>query len=476
MSLRGYVRQLRPITEKYISPVDRVQSFLREITISPFYQQKGTFNPYYVLDKALVTTIVDKISEKEYDELLFKSVESGSGELIYSDNGKFQFQLVIKRGNSEIELPQYIKIPQKFVKSHYGMKQRKSATASSNVNEFLSMYLLAHSDFIDAQTFMQNVGGLSGGTGVYTGEDKEVTYEDLVELLDKDETAIRDINIGHQNSLAISKEDKTWTRLYWTPKNKPAGIGSKNPSDTIIHISGGNYIGFSNKISAGPDTTPKINTNVKAFFEKLGTGRESREIIKMLNNAWNAAVFFLPSKAKNALSALEKFDISREKASETSSRKSFALLAKEFKKDKLEFYSTDFYYPFRNNFIDMLGSWLKKPSNMVYFLRTVGYYTFDDVTATPCPYKLLIGSETGSTLKDVSSDEDMKEFLFNEKSSNLSGIKFSYKAGQQSFKMSLKYKIGDYSVDVPITARTRSKGGWAGKALYITSPGIKLVQ
>ena len=113
---------------------------------------------------------------------------------------------------------------------------------------------------------------------------------------------------------------------------------------------------------------------------------------------------------------------------------------------------------------------------MVYFLRTVGYYTFDDADATPCPYKLLIGSETSSTLKDVSSDEDMKEFLFNEKSSNLSGIKFSYKAGQQSFKMSLKYKIGDYSVDVPITARTRSKGGWAGKALYITSPGIKLVQ
>ena len=113
---------------------------------------------------------------------------------------------------------------------------------------------------------------------------------------------------------------------------------------------------------------------------------------------------------------------------------------------------------------------------MVYFLRTVGYYTFDDADATPCPYKLLIGSETSSTLKDVSSDEDMKEFLFNEKASNLSGIRFTYKEGQQSFNMTLKYKIGNYSVDIPITARTRTSGGWAGKALYITSPGIKLVQ
>ena len=113
---------------------------------------------------------------------------------------------------------------------------------------------------------------------------------------------------------------------------------------------------------------------------------------------------------------------------------------------------------------------------MVYFLRTVGYYTYDDVDATPCPYKLLIGSEKGSKLKDVSSDEDMREFLFNEKPSNLSGIKFNYKEGQQSFNMKLRYKIGNYSVDIPITARTRASGGWSGKALYITSPGIKLVQ
>ena len=70
----------------------------------------------------------------------------------------------------------------------------------------------------------------------------------------------------------------------------------------------------------------------------------------------------------------------------------------------------------------------------------------------------------------------MKEFLFNEKASNLSNIRFTYRDGQQSFSMTLKYKIGNYSVDIPITARTRAAGGWSGKALYITSPGIKLVQ
>jgi len=477
MSLQKYVRQVRPRNESYTPPVEKVQNFLRELTISPFYQQKGNFNPFYVLEDGLVDTIVDMLPEKEYDELLFKSVEAGSGKLLHDAKGKFEFQIVLKRGNAEVELPYYIKLSKKFVKGHYGMKIRKDTTASSNVNEYLSMYFLAHPEFTDAQTFMQGVAKLTGGTGVFTGEDKEVSYEQLIELLDKDETAIRDINIGYQNSVAIKKEISSWEKLYWTPRGKPAGIGAKNPSDTIIQINKDNFIGFSNKISAGKDTTPKINTNVKAFFEKLGGAKESREVLKMLDNAWNGAASELPSTAKNAVKALQKFDISREKASESSSKRKFALIAKEFKKDKLEFYSTDFYYPFRNNFIDMLGNWLKKSSNMVYFLRTVGYYTFDDADATPCPYKLLIGSEKSSSLKDVSSDEDMKEFLFNEKASNLSGITFKYSGDAQSFNMTLKYKAAEnYSVDIPITARTRAAGGWSGKALYITSPGIKLVQ
>jgi len=237
-----------------------------------------------------------------------------------------------------------------------------------------------------------------------------------------------------------------------------------------------NYIGFSNKIASGKDATPKINTNINAFFQKMGGGREHKEALKMLDDAWNEAASTLPVKAKNAVKALQKFDISREKASESSSKKAFALIAREFQKDRLDFYAKDFYWPFRNNFIKKLGKWLTRPQNMHYFLQTVGYYTYDDVNATPCPYKLLVGSEKGSVLKDVSSDEDMREFLLNDDPLALSNIQFKYKDGQQSFQMKLKYKIGNYRVEVPITARTRASGGWSGKALYITSPGIKLEQ
>jgi len=173
MSLIKYIHQLK-------EPID-----LRELTISPFYQQKGTFNPYYTVDSQILKLVQKDIEEKDYSEILFKNVEKGQGNLMFDMKGKFEFQIVIKKGDAEIETKQYIKIPKKFVKSHYGMKQRKDSTASSNVNEYLSMYFLAHTEWTDAETFMQNVAKLSGGTGVYTGENKEVSYEELLHLLIK---------------------------------------------------------------------------------------------------------------------------------------------------------------------------------------------------------------------------------------------------------------------------------------------------
>ena len=475
MALQKYIRQLRPIQENKVDYVDIIQ-VLRELTISPFYQQKGTFNPFYVINPKIEKMVKDDLPEKNYDEILFKSVEQPKGNLLLDAKGKFLFQIVIKRNKSEIETNFYIKLTKKLVQSHYGMKQRKDTTASSNVNELLTVFFLANpKSFTDSQTFMYNVAKMSGSTNVYTGDDKAVTYEDLVALLDKDETPERDINIGYQNSLAVAKDVSSFIKLYWTPRGKPAGIGGKNPSDVILQVDKNNFIGYSNKITTGKDKTPKINTNVKAFFEKVDS-KKSAEIIKFLDDSWNEAASTLPITAKNAVKALRNFDISKEKPSETASKKTFALLAKQFQKDKLNFYTDGFYYDFRNNFIKKLGAYLTNATNLNYFLTTIGYYTYDDVKSTPCPYKLLIGTEKGSTIKDVSSDEDMKLFLLNDDATQYSNIKFVYKEGKQSFDMTLKYKLGNYLVTVPITARTRAAGGWSGKALYITSPGIELVQ
>ena len=53
---------------------------------------------------------------------------------------------------------------------------------------------------------MAEVGGKTGPTGVLLADGKPVTYDKLKELLDTDETPVRDINIGYQNSLAVIKD------------------------------------------------------------------------------------------------------------------------------------------------------------------------------------------------------------------------------------------------------------------------------
>ena len=457
-----------------------VEDLLTELTISPDYKQKNEFNPYYVLDNNVIksteefidNTYIDGI--EEYDEVMFQSVDSGKGKLAIDFGGKFIFQIVLLVGEKKVVTKHFIKTTKSTVKSHYGQKSRKNSTASSDVNEFLSLYFLANPTKLSAFEWMKDVGGLTGGTGVYRGEGDEVTYEHLKELLDLDETAERDIEIGLNNAKEVKKDiGKNWSKLYWTPRGKPGGISKGNPSDVIVQLKDGSYVGYSNKIASGKDVTPKFNTNIWAFFSKLGNTKFINKSISWMNDAWKTAEKSVPKKAKRSLAALHRFDIKKEKPSESSSKREFAQTAKSFIKDKLNFYAEDFYHIYRNALIQNLGSFLKKSNNLVYFLNTIAFYTFDDPNSTPCPYKLLIGSTGGSIVKDVSTNEDLKHLLLNKNSSKLKSIKFNYNGTSQQFKITFKFE--DKTVNIPITCRTRAAGGWQGKSLFITSPGVEII-
>ena len=145
MSFRRSMEQLRPARTPKVALVEQAQNYLRELTISPHYQQKGNFNPYYTLDASIEKAVKEDLPKKiKYVELLFKSVEKGKGTILIDAKGKFEFQIVAKTKSAEIETNFFIRVPKKFVKSHYGMKQRKDSAASSNVNEFLTVYFLQH--------------------------------------------------------------------------------------------------------------------------------------------------------------------------------------------------------------------------------------------------------------------------------------------------------------------------------------------
>ena len=96
---------------------------------------------------------------------------------------------------------------------------------------------------------------------------------------------------------------------------------------------------------------------------------------------------------KKMQKTLNTFRIEQEPFSETASKDELGKLQIcIFITDDLDFYKEDFYYKFRNNQIKNLVLYLKDPKNLVYFLNTIYFYTYDDprVTFTPCPYKLLV--------------------------------------------------------------------------------------
>ena len=445
---------------------------INELTVSPKYQSRGVFNPFYNIDPDLDNKIRGILNDKDikFTDLIYKAVADVNKEPLLSLRGSAKFELFKDLENS---IGEFIVIPKSKVISHYGQKTRKDTTASSNVNEFLSLYFLKHPQFNSVEDIINE----QGGTGILTGEEDEVTYSQLIELIEKDETPERDIKIGYNNAVALKSDLKgvSIKNLYWTPRGKPANINSKNPSDIIIELDNGDFIGYSNKIAEGEDKTPKFNTNIVAFFDKLGGGI-SAEIKKLIDNSWNKAATTV--SGTNSKVAISSFNISTEDFSETKSRDAFADLAVEFQKDDLEFYGKDFYYPFRNNLIDGLSKMLSNPQTLKYFLNSIAAYTYGTVVQgeTPCPYKLLVGTESGSTIKDISENKILKSIVTVDSSDDIKDISNNYNGDSQSFTVKFKIEISGDTKDVtiPVTVRTRAAGGWSGKSLFITSSGVKV--
>ena len=451
-------------------------------TVSPFYKTRTGPNPYYTMDSATINNtkgVLKRvgITVKQNEEILFRCVEKIKGKNLIDSRGQYLFQL----GIGKKELGYGIKTTKKQVTGHLGTKQRKDSTASSNVNEFCTVYFMVNKKMTPAELEKHCTKMGNKPTGVLTGEGSPVTFDDLSELIDKDETADRDINIGYNNAVAVKKDLKGQRvdKLYWVPRGKPSGISPKTPSDVILKLRDGTFQGYSNKIaSGGKDETPKFNTNITAYYDKLGDGGQLLKIKNLIDKSWQQATrevanMSLKPKAK---AAIKKFDITKEKFSETASKEEFGRLAAAFRADKLDFYGDGFYYRFRNNHIKNLVLYLKEPKNLVYFLNTIYFYTYDDprVSYVPCPYKLLVGRESGaSTIKDVSADESLKEVLFNKKTNKLKRIAHKYDGNSQAFE--LRFEFEKKNILIKITIRTRAAGGWQGKSLYINTPGVKFV-
>jgi len=472
------------LTESSILESILKKNLTTELTISPDYKTKSGFNPYYTVKDDLKNDIAKQL-KIDPSKIVFKSTNDPKGKPAIDRKGGYSFQIGIDQNGNIKDTNYYVKSSKADVTGHYGTEKRKDATASSNVNEFLTVYFLINNFKGTPKEFIKFVKSKKGSTGVNTGDGSDVSYEMLSKLLDKDETPERDIAIGMNNAKAVKADiggnTKSISQVYWTPRTKPEGVGSKNPSDVFIKFKDGTFLGYSNKITdKGPDSTPKFNTSLSAFASKLEDKNQDKNIKQIVDSSWNQAAESIMTntslKAPNTKKALKDFNIEKENHSETTSRGSFANLAREFEKDGLDFYGKDFYYLFRNQLIQNMGAYWKKPKNLNYLLKTIAYYTYGEVNpeVNDAPYKLLIGTETGSTIKDVTSDDESKMMLTKSSPENIKKIEYTYLGTGQSFDIKFYSDLIKSNVLIPLTLRTRASGGWAGKSLYINTPGLKI--
>ena len=139
----------------------KFRQYIRELTISPDYQSRGEFNPFYDLDINL-NDITDVVGD---GKIKFRSVDVGAGTQLKNYGGKYIFQIVLDDKDTD----KFITAPKKNVIGHHGQKTRKDSTASSNVNEVMSLFFLVNKSFKDAETFIRDVGGKTGPTGQRPG-------------------------------------------------------------------------------------------------------------------------------------------------------------------------------------------------------------------------------------------------------------------------------------------------------------------
>jgi len=96
---------------------------LNELTVSPTYQSRGEFNPFYTVDPELDKEVRELLNAKgiNFNSIIYKAVEKAEKEPILK-TGRIPFELFQDENNS---LDVFINIPKNKVKADYGQKTRK---------------------------------------------------------------------------------------------------------------------------------------------------------------------------------------------------------------------------------------------------------------------------------------------------------------------------------------------------------------
>ena len=105
MSITDKMRQLNPRVESKVAPIDKIQSILRELTVTPHYQQKGVHNPFYTLD-------IDVPKDKINDLLILISYVNQKNQ-----DGFFIYDLEINKVKFHINIRYPVKLKNRIIEN-----------------------------------------------------------------------------------------------------------------------------------------------------------------------------------------------------------------------------------------------------------------------------------------------------------------------------------------------------------------------
>ena len=182
------------------------KGYIRELTVSPDYRQGNVYNPFYDMSKTITDEVTKQLKkDKKLDSLKqpwkFKSIpKTGlpkiplTGKLQNRRSG-YYFRIC---DADDIETEYYIRVAKSEAIGHFGMKQRKNSTASSDINELMSLYFLKYNTVkagteAEAQTWLDSIQKTNGDTGIVKADATKITYTALRDLIEKDATQLKDI-------------------------------------------------------------------------------------------------------------------------------------------------------------------------------------------------------------------------------------------------------------------------------------------
>ncbi len=272
MSLNGYVRQLKPFTEKYIPPVDKVQTIISEEAKLPkevFVGLSYEINTRKSSSKRTVITVKSKDRDNDRDEILRAMRQSG----IVANTVETSSTIDPIDGNYEGE---NFRIEVKPASG--GMAE---TTLNSSITELFPCIAFEKNytpkspqEFIE-WLFTVNLKSLT----CVNSKDMDAA-QDTVNKADSSSKFEEKMNnaIGVIKYLKDAHRDKPIKNVYWGYRAKPTGVPKNHPGDMFIQYNDNKFLGVSLKAGGKKTAEPQLNTYTTPVFNAFREGNRLRKL------------------------------------------------------------------------------------------------------------------------------------------------------------------------------------------------------